>query len=180
MLHGRLPESHVPVIQEPLARWYAVYTRTNHEKKVAEQLAAKTIESYLPTYQVSHTWKNRCKVQLDIPLFRNYVFARFAPAQCSSVLNTASAISIVGSGSRPAPLQDAEIEILRAGLHLHNAEPHRYVNIGDRARIKMGPLAGLDGIVLRKSNGLSLIMAIHQIAQSISVEVEESMLQLLD
>src|SRR4249920_2469549 len=58
-------------------RWYAAYTRPNHEKKVAEQLDLRNIEQLLPLYSSIRQWKDR-KVRLMRPLFPGYVFVRMS------------------------------------------------------------------------------------------------------
>lgn len=152
--------------------WYAVYTRPSHEKRVSEHLAVRGIEFYLPLYRTVHRWKNRCKVELQLPLFPGYIFAHLPWRQHLRVLEVPSVVSIVGNGREPLPLDNSEIEALRAGLHLRRAEPCAYLNIGERARIISGPLAGLEGIVLRKNNGIRVVLALPQIMKSIAVEVE--------
>lgn len=159
--------------------WYALYTRPNHEKRVVEHLALREIEYYLPFYRTTHRWKNRCKVELELPLFPGYVFARFPWRQHVRVLEVPSVVSILGNGREPLPLQQDEIAALRAGLALRRAEPSPNVSIGERARIKSGPLSGFEGVVIRKSNGLRVILRLRQIMRSVAVEVEECDLELL-
>lgn len=155
------------------SQWYAIYTRPSHEKRVAVHFGIREIEFFLPSYCTTHRWKNRCKVQLDLPLFPGYVFACFPWAQHARVLEVPSVVSIVGNGRVPLPLAESEMGSLRAGLQVRRAEPHPYLNVGERARIKSGPLMGFEGVVLRKSNGLRFVLSLHQIMRSIAVEVEE-------
>ena len=65
--------------QEVSANWFAAYTNSHHEKRVAWQLAERQIESFLPLYCARHRWKNRCEMNLKLPLFPNYVFVRIDP-----------------------------------------------------------------------------------------------------
>lgn len=159
--------------------WYAIYTRRGHEKRVVEHLALREIEYYLPSYRTTHRWKNRCKVELELPLFPGYVFARFPWLQHVRVLEVSSVVSILGNGREPLPLDQGEIAALRAGLALRRAEPSPNVSIGKRARIKLGPLSGFEGIVIRRGNGLRVILRLRQIMKSVAVEVEECDLELL-
>jgi transcription antitermination factor NusG len=168
---GAVPLTHV--------NWYAVYTRPSHEKRVAERLASRGIECYLPSYRTIHQRKNRCKVQLELPLFPCYVFVRFRWEQHVRVREDSSVVSIVGNGREPLPLQHSEMTRLREGLEQRHAEPHPYLNIGERARIKRGPLTGFDGIVARKNNGLRVILTLREIMKSVAVEVDECDLELL-
>src|ERR1700685_2329281 len=57
------------------ARWYAVRTRSRHEKLVARQLETQGIESFLPLLTQTHKWSDRTK-QVETPLFSGYAFLR--------------------------------------------------------------------------------------------------------
>ncbi len=136
-------------------------------------MALREIECYMPSYRATRRWKNRCTVELELPLFPSYVFARFSWCEHVRVLEIPNVVSIVGSGREPLPLRHSEIVSLREGLDLRRAEPHPYLNIGERARIRSGPLAGFQGIVMRKNNGLRVILTLQEIMKSVAVEVEE-------
>jgi transcription antitermination factor NusG len=163
----------------PCLNWYAIYTRPSHEKRVAEYFGLREIECYLPSYRTARRWKNRCNVELELPLFPGYVFAHFGWNQRVRVLEVPSVVSIVGNGREALPLPNSEIESLRAGLGPRRAEPHPYLNIGERARILRGPLEGFEGIMVRRNNGLRVVLTLKQILKSVAVEVEECDLELL-
>jgi transcription antitermination factor NusG len=165
--------THWPLVYAPQLNWYAIYTRPSHEKRSIEHLALREIECYLPSYRTTRRWKNRCTVELQLPLFPSYVFARFPWCEHVRVLEIPGVLSIVGSGREPLPLRHSEIVSLREGLDLRRAEPHPYLNVGERARIRSGPLAGFQGIVMRKNNGLRVILTLQEIMKSVAVEVEE-------
>ena len=164
--------------ESPLG-WYAIYTRASHEKRVAEHFAVRGIECYLPSYRTVRRWKNRCKVELELPLFPGYVFARFAWRSHVRVLEVPSVVSIVGNGRDPVSLEHEEILSLREGLSQRRAEPWPYLNTGARARIRRGPLAGFEGIVVRR-NGWRVVLTMQLIMKSVAVEVEEQDLDLLE
>jgi len=97
------------------AFWYAAYTCANHEKRVADHLAGRGVEYFLPLYETVHRWKDR-RVRLQLPLFPGYVFVRLPLAQRLRVLQAPGVARLVGFGDMPAPLADADIEALRKGL----------------------------------------------------------------
>jgi transcription antitermination factor NusG len=153
-------------------RWYAVYTSPCHEKRVAEHLGMRGVDHYLPLYRTHRRWKNRCKVELDLPLFPGYLFAHIAREERVRVLEAPGVVSMVGNGRLPTPLPTEEIESLRAGLQLRNAEPHPFLNVGEKARIRTGPLSGFEGVVLRNKNDVRLVLTIDLIMKSVAVEVD--------
>lgn len=153
-------------------RWYAAYTCANHEKRVAEQLEVKSIERFLPLYESVRRWKDR-RVRLQMPLFPGYVFVRIALQERVQVLQIPKVVRLVGFNGCPAALPDEEIEALRRGLCGGlRAEPHPYLNIGRRVRVRSGPLEGAEGVLLRRKNSLRVILSIELILRSIAVEVD--------
>jgi transcription antitermination factor NusG len=154
--------------------WYAVYTRSRHEKTVAEQLVHKSVEHFLPLYETIRKWRNgRFKVHL--PLFPGYLFVYIPLQERLQVLEVPGVVQLVGSSGVPLALPQAEIETIRdamtKGLQAH---PHPYLKVGSRVRISSGPLEGLHGILLRKKGKLRLVVSVDLIMRSISIDVDES------
>jgi transcription antitermination factor NusG len=143
------------------AHWYAAYTCANHEKPVAAELNARGVEHFLPLYCSVRQWKDR-RARLDIPLFPGYIFVRLALV-----------VRLVGFGGMPAALPDEQVEILRVGLteRLH-VEPHPFLTVGRRMRIVRGPLAGLEGVLLRKKGNFRFVLSVELIRCSLSVDVD--------
>ncbi|SRR6266568_1451421 len=163
-----------PVFAEATDRnWYAVYTKHSHERTVHDAFVSRDIESYLPTYSVRRRRVNRCTVELTVPIFPTYIFARIAWSEHARLLEVPSVISIVGFGPQRPTIPETEIEALRSALTLKNTTPHPYLNIGERVRIRSGPLEGLTGIVLRKGNNLHIVLSVQLIMQSVVVDVEQ-------
>lgn len=161
----------------PDRQWFAVYTSPCHEKRVAEHFAVRGVDYYLPLYRTARRWKNRCKVTLEMPLFPSYIFVHIVHVERVRVLESPGVLSIVGSGRGPAPLPTAEIDALRNGLHLRNAEPHPFLGVGEKARVRSGPLAGLSGIVVRNKSDLRLVLTVNLIMKSVAVEVDAADLE---
>jgi transcription antitermination factor NusG len=154
-------------------KWFALYTTARHEKRVAEHLGQRQIECYLPLYHSERRWSDGSRVTLDLPLFPGYLFIHIRRNERGSVLTVPGAVALVGgTGGEPAPLADATIEELRAGLKLRAAQPHPLMTIGQRVRIRSGALEGLEGIVVRHKNSYRVVMTLKQIMQSYAVEVD--------
>jgi len=105
-------------------------------------------------------------------LFPTYVFARIPWQARGSVLGVPGVLSIVGSAREPWPLPDLEIEALRLGLRMHRIEPHPYLNVGERVRIKAGVMTGVEGVLIRKKNEFRVVLSLDRIMQSVAVEVD--------
>jgi transcription antitermination factor NusG len=161
-----------PSFFEPL--WYAVYTSANHEKRVTQQLSQRSIEHLLPLYDSIRRWKDR-RVHLQMPLFPGYVFVRFALRDRLQVLQIPSVVRLVSFGGHPAPLQEEDIRAIQNCLsHGNRVEPYPYLQVGRRARVKSGPLEGLEGIILRRKNKTRFILSFELIMRSVAVEIEET------
>jgi transcription antitermination factor NusG len=75
-------------------------------------------------------------------------------------------------------LPDSDIEALKMGLASGiRAEPHPFLGVGRRVRVKAGPLEGLQGIVVRKKNRLRLIISLDLIQRGAAIEVEAADLE---
>ena len=153
-------------------RWYAVCTFSNHEKRVGDQLRERGVEHFLPLYESVRRWKDR-RVQLQLPLFPGYVFVHLALRDRLRVLNIPSVARLVGFGGPPIALPDNEMEALRSSLASQlRAEPHPYLKAGRRVRVTNGPLAGLEGVVVRKKKHLRFVLSLDLIMRSVSVEMD--------
>src|SRR5580704_16407215 len=133
LLTTRLAE---PPPEHCVARWYAVYTSANHEKRVAEQLSVRNGEYFLPLYESVRRWKDR-RVTLQMPLFPGYVFVRMALRDRLPVQQIPGVARLVGFDGTPAALPDEEIDALRTSLESGvRAEPHPYLTVGRHVRLK--------------------------------------------
>ena len=166
-----------PFPMEQVRNWYALYIASNQEKRTEQYLQIKGLEVFLPLYSVTRRWKNRTTVTLELPLFTGYVFAKIALTERVRVLEIPTVVSIVGIGAKPLPLPDAEIDALRKGLHLRQVDPYPYLKVGNRARIRSGPLAGMEGVVVRKDDRLRIVLSLDLIMRSIAVHVEADELE---
>jgi transcription antitermination factor NusG len=161
------------------ANWYALYTAPRHEKRVADQINRQGIACFLPLYRSVRRWKDRRK-ELALVLFPGYVFVRMSLQHRLRVLQLPDAVRLVTFNGQPASLPEAEIESLRQHLSCPgNVEPHPYLSVGRRVRVRSGPLKGLEGIILRTKDRCRIVLSIHLIMRSVAVEVDDSDLEFI-
>jgi transcription antitermination factor NusG len=159
------------------SRWYAAYTCANHEKRVAEQLDVREVEHFLPLYSSVRRWKDR-RVTLDLPLFPGYVFVRMALQERLRVLQIPGVARLVGFGGIETALPEEEMQALRTSLATGTrVEPHAFLTMGQRVRVRDGPLAGLQGILLRRKNRARLVLSIELIQRAMMVDIDEENLE---
>jgi transcription antitermination factor NusG len=153
-------------------RWYAAYTCANHEKRVREMLTQRCVVSFLPAYETVRRWKDR-RMRIQLPLFPGYVFVRLALVDRLRVLQIPSVVRLIGFNGHPSPLPDEEIEALKRGLAAGvRAEPHPFLTVGRRVRVKRGPFEGMQGILLRRKGKLRLVLSVELIMRSVVIDVD--------
>jgi|SRR5437588_2034928 len=154
------------------ADWYALYVCHQHEKAVAESLTYRGLESFLPLFGSVRKWKDRTK-RLLMPLFPCYVFLHGGLQQRSRILSIPGVCAIVSSGGVPAAIPGREMDAIRKLMDNGvAAEPHPFLQCGDRVRIRSGHLKDIEGILVRRTNSLRLILSAELLERSISVEVD--------
>lgn len=153
-------------------RWYALRTKSRHEKLVRDRLEQEGIEPLLPTVKRLSQWKDR-KKEIEVPLFSGYCFVRFSQQQKLPVQKVSGVVEIVGSGSRPEPIPDEEIEALKTLMtSVLPYDPHPYLREGMMVEVIRGPLQGVHGILLRKEKRHRLVLGVRLIQQAVAVEID--------
>jgi transcription antitermination factor NusG len=157
------------VVHEP--RWYALRTKSRHEKLVRDQLEKQGIEPLLPTVRRLSQWKDR-KKEIEVPLFSGYCFVRLSQQNRLPVQKVAGVVEVVGSGNRPEPIPDEEIEALKTLMtSVLPYDPHPYLHEGMMVEVVRGPLQGVHGILLRKEKRHRLVIGVRLIQQAVGVEI---------
>src|SRR5262249_5476913 len=137
-------------------------------------LAHRSVEHFLPQYESVRRWKDR-RMKLQMPLFPGYIFVRAAFRDRVQILQVPGIARLVAFNGLPCPVPDLEIEAMQLCVR-RNAylEPHPYVKIGRRVRVKYGPLAGVEGLVVRKKNSVRFVISLDLIQRSVAVEIDSA------
>lgn len=156
--------------------WHACYTRSRHEKKVAQYLDARGFETFLPLVDKERQWKDRVTI-VPFPLFPSYVFARIATTELHPVLATPGVSTIVRSDGKPARIVEDEIENMRLfaerlrGNERVVAEPVPYVAVGEPVRLMEGPFQNLEGVVVEHRGRRRILVGLTALRQGFEVDV---------
>jgi transcription termination/antitermination protein NusG len=152
--------------------WYALRTKSRHEKLVRDQLDKQGIEPLLPTVKRLSQWKDRRK-EIEVPLFSGYCFVRFRQEEKLPVQKVAGVVEIVGSGSQPEAIPDEEIEALKTLMtSVLPYDSHPYLHEGMAVEVVRGPLQGVHGVLLRKEKRHRLVLGVRLIQQAVAVEID--------
>ena len=159
------------------AKWYALYTRSRHEKLVHEELQKKKFETFLPLRKVTRHWSDRKKV-IDDPLFKGYLFVRTALADRWSVLNTKGVVNFVGKTGGPIEVPENELSAVKKFLEQEiQVDPFPYLKEGQRVYIRSGPFKGVEGFIVRKDRQCRLVISLDMLMQSVSVVIDQACIE---
>jgi len=154
--------------------WYAVRTRSRHEKVVARQLDGLGVENFLPLVAQIHKWANGPR-QVEIPLFPGYAFVRlvYSPDQRVRVLRTHGVVDFVGTPGRGTPIPDKQIEdvkTLLAGKVVFKSSVA--LRVGQKVRVRGGAIDGVEGTLVARRGQRRLVIFIEPIQRSLSIDLE--------
>ena len=165
------PEGCCGLLEQP--RWYAIRTRSRHEKLVVRQLETMGIQSFLPLINKVHQWSDRRK-EVQEPLFSGYTFVHVdhSSPQRARVLQTQGVVNFVGVQGAGIPIPDHEIENINTLLSSRvSYEERPFLYVGQRVRVCGGALDGLEGILSAENSDRSLVISVGLIQRSLSVRV---------
>jgi transcription antitermination factor NusG len=159
--------------------WHVLHVISNHEKRVAQHLAIRFIEHYLPVYTERVTWTDGPAVT-ERPLFTGYVFVRFQPRSRISVISAPGVIRLMDDDSKGL-VSDEELgkirDALASGLVLR---PHPGLSVGTRVRVREGVFSGGEGMVTELHEHCKVILSLAATQQCFSLEVEIGNLVVLE
>jgi len=156
-------------------QWYALQTRSRHEKVVAEELWQKKIECFLPLVERKSQWKDRKKL-VQFPVFPGYLFVHADIRKNRlDILEVRSVVRLVGFANKPEPIPEHQIQAVREMVfNQMEIDPYPYISAGRRMRIVRGPLRGLEGILIEKTKRFSFVISIDLIQQSVACQIDAS------
>jgi transcription antitermination factor NusG len=164
------------------SQWFAVWTRSRQEKSAATMLAALDVPHFLPLKSEVHQWSDR-KQTVTVPLFTGYLFVCTDLSKDSRlrVLNTSGVAGFVGNQSGPLPIPDHQIESIRTVLEARvECTVTALLNEGDHVRVLRGPLAGVEGELVRSNSSSRLSISIETIHKSLLINVCRNDVELLE
>jgi transcription antitermination factor NusG len=162
----------IQALPQPL--WYAIRTRSRHEKIVSDQLEQRGIESFLPLVRRTRKWSDRVK-EVDLPLFAGYNFVRLILSSTDRlrVLQIHGVAGFVGTQGGGTPIPESQIQGIRTVLASKVPfEEGTTFTVGQRVRIRGGSLDGVEGILTAHNGDQSLMIAIEPIQKSLCIRVQ--------
>jgi transcription antitermination factor NusG len=169
--------SSLPVtsMDAPEAHWFAVRTRSRHEKVAARELDAQGISVFLPLVSSVRQWSDR-RTQVELPLFPGYAFVRvdYLSPDRVQVLRATGVVGFVGQNPAATWIPDEQIESIRTIL-LRGVpvKDHPFLNVGQRVRVKSGSLSGVEGILVGVKGSRTLVISVQPIQRSLCISLDD-------
>jgi transcription antitermination factor NusG len=156
----------------PAQKWYALTVQYQHERQTEKALQSKGLKTLVPVYRSRRQWSDRVK-EIELPLFAGYVLCQFDLNEPIPVLDTPGVLKIVRFGEAVVALEDAEVAgIQRAVDSKLPLAPWPYLKAGDRVKVEVGAMRGIEGTLLRTKDALRLVISVELLQRSIAVEVD--------
>jgi transcription antitermination factor NusG len=155
-------------------RWFAVHTRSRHEKVAEKEIRERGILTFLPLAKEERRWSDRKKI-VESPLFSCYLFVKLVPRHADRlrVLGVNGVLGFVGTQGMGMAIPDEQIQsiqtILQGGLPV---DAYPFLKVGDRVRVRSGSLAGVEGILVGRNGDRTLVISLNAIQRSLSVRIE--------
>ena len=154
--------------------WYAVQTRSRHERVVVAQFKEQSVNAFLPTVTRVQKWSDRSKL-IEFPLFSGYVFVHVtvSPEMRRTVLFTRGVAGFVGMGGEPVSIPDDQIHAVKQLLEQNvSCTTHPFLKVGQRVRIRSGSLEGVEGILVAHDGNRKLVVSVDAIERAFSIHLE--------
>jgi transcriptional antiterminator NusG len=154
--------------------WYAVQTRSRHERVVAAQLREQGVSTFLPMITQIQRWSDRRKL-VELPLFSGYLFvhATVSPQIRRIVLFARGVAGFLAMGGEPVPIPDEQIDNVKELLAKRPlCAAHPFLKVGQRVRIRGGSLEGLEGILVAHNGDQKLVISVDAIERSFSIRID--------
>jgi transcriptional antiterminator RfaH len=157
-------------------QWWALYTRSRHEKELMRRLHALEVPYYGPMVSKKSQTPGGRVYKSWMPLFPGYVFIWGDGGERYSAISTncvSRDIPVVAGAELVQDLTRLRALIL-GGVALHRESS---IAVGARVRVRTGPFAGQEGVVLQRRGVNHLIVGVRFLQQGVSLQLDECELE---
>jgi len=163
---------------EPNTNWYVAYTYPKAEKKVETRIREMGIDTYLPLKKVQKVWSDRIKT-IEQPLFANYIFIKTVEKNIPRLTDLYGIAKFVSFEKRFAIIREKEIAMIRKALSTGQdiSIDGSSFEEGKQVVVKVGPFAGLKGMLVRKQGKNRFMVALENLSRSLALDIPVNYLQ---
>ncbi|WP_255069367.1 UpxY family transcription antiterminator [Lacihabitans sp. LS3-19] len=159
------------------SNWYVLYTKSRHEKKVADMLLQKGFEAFCPLKTVTKVWSDR-KKKVEAPLFNSYLFVKLRESELRQVFSVPGVVRYIYWCGKPAIVKDHEIDEIKRWLNVydHEAIEVSYYNPNDKVKILSGNFINQEAKIIRQ-NGSNLVMYLEGLGIKLLTKLDNIILE---
>lgn len=157
------------------SRWYAIRTRSRHEKVATRELELQGITVFLPLVGSIRQWSDR-RTKVEMPLFPGYAFVQveYLSPDRVRVLRTMGVVGFVGQNPAGTWIPNEQIESIRTILDRGiPVADHPFLNVGQRVRVRNGSLSGVEGILQAVKGARTLVISVEPIQRSLCISLDD-------
>lgn len=159
--------------------WFVIHTKSNTEKRVADDLRKRNITVYCPLITEKRNWSDRVKL-VENPLFRSYCFVQIHENERNLVFGVPGVVGYLHWLKKPAVVRDEEIEVIKKFLNDfdHAAIQIQQYSVSDKVRINSGVFMEQEGHVIAQQ-GKKVVVRLESLGVSISVDTSRTLVDKL-
>jgi transcription termination/antitermination protein NusG len=173
------PQTWASECAEGKPQWYAVHTRSQHEKAVVAHLQNEGINTFLPLVSEVHRWSDRRKV-VEVPLFSCYIFVNLClvPEMWAKVSRVNGVLRFVGTRGEGVSIPENQLESIRALVSGKlPCTIYPFLKVGQRVRVRGGSLDGMEGILVTRKGNRTLVISVEPIQRSLAISIDGYQIQ---
>ncbi len=151
-------------------RWWVAHTKPRQEKILALHLWSAGVWPYLPLGVRETRSRRTGRVSRSAnPIFPGYVFFSGTPYGRELALKTQRIVTTLHVHDQDQFVNELR-QVHRVLSSGRGYQTHRSIKVGQGVRILRGPLMGLEGVVVEYRSRVRLVLNVHMLGQSVSVE----------
>lgn len=141
----------------PDAEWFVIHTYSGYENKVKANLERRVasmgmegqiFKVFVPVEEQIEVKEGKRRI-VQRKIFPGYVLVQMIMTDDSwyVVRNTPGVTGFVGSGGKPTPLQQAEVEAILRQMGIDRPKPKIDFELGESVKVRSGPFEGFVGVI---------------------------------
>lgn len=157
-------------VDEKSSQWYIAYTFSRAERAAQQKLEMIGVSSYVPLHKVQKNWSDRKKI-LETPLFPNYIFIYASQTRKHEILKMKEIVNYITFEGKAVTVSESLINSIKKIVE-HDVEVTSLdYSPGMRVLIKEGPLAGVEGKLLKKNDKNFLLVEIKILQRAVAINI---------
>ncbi len=156
--------------------WWLLYTKSRQEKQLMRHLRKLDLSHYGPQIENrKRSPSGRIRTSY-VPLFSNYVFLCGEEMDRYQAVCTGCVMKATEVANTSEFVEDLKqiFDLIQMGVPL---SIESQIQVGQKVRIKNGPFAGYEGMVLRRENETRLLVSVRFMEQGVSAKLEDCQLE---